>query len=59
VEAGTVNSTSSATVSFGDTIGLFDVTVVGSAKEKSVATTNGVVNLLNVKINGKGAPAGL
>jgi hypothetical protein len=58
VEAGPVNGTSSAAISFGNTMGLFDVTVVGSAKEKSVATTNGVVNLLNVKIKGKGTPAG-
>lgn len=58
VGAGPVNGTSSAAISFGNTIGLFDVIVVGNAKEKSVATTNGVVNLLNVKIKGKGTPVG-
>lgn len=55
VDAGIVNGSSSAVIYFGDTISLFDdVTVVGNAK----TTTNGVVNLFNIKIKGKGVSAG-
>ena len=58
VEAGPVNGSSSAAISFDAAMGLFDVTVVGNAKEQSITTTNGVVNLFNVKIKGKGMPSG-
>ena len=54
VDAGIVYGLSSAAISFGDLMGLFDVTVVGNAK----TTTNGVVNLFNIKIKGKGVSAG-
>ncbi len=59
VGEGIVYGLSSDVIYFGDTIGLFDVTVVGNAKkEQSITTTNGVVDLLDVKIKGKGVPAG-
>jgi hypothetical protein len=58
VAAGIVYGSSSAAINFGDLMGLFDVTVVGNAKDKSITTANGVVNLFDVKIKGKGVPAG-
>ena len=32
------------------------MTVVGNAKEQSITTTNGVVNLFDIKIKGKVCP---
>jgi hypothetical protein len=58
VEEGIVNGSIQPAISFGDVMGLFDVTVVGNAKKQSITTTNGVVNLFDVKIKGKGVPAG-